>query len=272
MLCLVLLVFLRAPDLHAQGAQVQARHARVELLSSRMDAVSAGDILLGVHFVLEKGWHIYWTNPGDSGQPPSFQWILPAGSTAGQIEWPRPERLQTSSAIVDYGYRDDVLLMVPLHFPAPQNTRLGEDIGVDAKWLICREVCLPDHAHLALSLPAVEPDGPGNARLFAKAKALLPRPWPKRWKAMVESRRDDFVLTVATGRPIRSAEFFPLDSGQIDNAAKQRLQPAATGAKLVLKKSDLLLQPISHLRGVLVIPARGAYQVRVQVLAQAAIK
>ncbi len=63
---------------------------------------------------LEKEWHVYWVNPGDSGEPPRVTWDLPAGITAGAIEWPAPRRLGTAS-IVDYGYEDAVMLIVPMH-------------------------------------------------------------------------------------------------------------------------------------------------------------
>lgn len=252
----------------AQSAQVQAKHTRVELLSSKQES---GGILLGLHFVLEKGWHIYWVNPGDSGQPPSFHWKLPAGSTAGEIQWPRPERLQSSPTIVDYGYRDGVLLMVPVRLPGAQRINSKTDIAVEARWLICREVCLPDHAHLALSLPATEPENPRTARLFAATRALLPRPWPKQWKATAESGKDVFILTITTGKRLAAADFFPLDPGQIDNSARQKVEPTATGAKLLLKKSDLLVKPVPELRGILVVDGRG-YRLRAPVVAQVAIK
>lgn len=213
-----------------------------------------GNILLGVHFQLEPGWHIYWTNPGDSGQPPGLHWTLPAGATAGEIQWPRPERLQTSPTIVDYGYKHEVLLMAPVRFSAsqPENSKLN--IAVDAKWLICREICLPDHARLSLSLPLpAQAKARHTARLFARTQALLPRPWPKQWKTTAESHPDEFLVTIVTGHPLTRAEFFPLDPGQIDNAAKQSLATMPNGAKLVLKKSDLLLKPVAELRGVLLV-------------------
>lgn len=256
-----------APPCIAQSSQVQAKHAHVELLSSKQ---ASNGILLGIHFTLEKGWHIYWVNPGDSGQPPSLEWKLPAGSTAGDIQWPLPKRLQTSPTITDYGYRDDVLLMVPARLP-PTETSSRTEIAVDVKWLICREVCLPERAHLALSLPANGPENSRAAQLFDRSKALLPHPWPERWKLTAESGKDDFVLTITTGRRLAAAEFFPLDPGQIENAAAQRLEPTATGAKLFLKKSDLLLKPVPELRGILVVGRRG-YQMRAPVLAQVAIK
>jgi thiol:disulfide interchange protein DsbD len=225
--------------------------------------------LLGIHFILEKGWHIYWINPGDSGQPPTLQWTLPAGASAGEIQWPQPERLQTSPDIADYGYKDDVVLLIPMRLPE-RNSKAA--IALDAKWLICREVCLPDHAHLTLSFPAASAAGQTRAgQLFARARALLPRAWPATWKVNAESRKDDFVLTIVSGRPLTHAEFFPLDPGQIDNAAKQRFTATSTGAKLVLKKSDLLLKPVPELRGVLVINSR-AYRVRAPLIAQVALK
>ena len=242
-------------------SQIQAKHAHVELLAG---ARSNAKILLGVRFQLEPGWHIYWTNPGDSGQPPSFHWTLPAGATAGEIHWPLPERLQTSPTIVDYGYKHDVLLMVPLRFAGLEQNGSGLNVALEAKWLICREVCLPDHARLTLPLPAQSKD-PHTAQLFASAKALLPRPWPKQWKATVQSRKDEFLVTIVTGRPLTRAGFFPLDSGQIDNAANQQLTTTPTGASLILKKSDLLLKPVPEVRGVLVL-GKTAYQFHAPVL------
>ncbi len=247
-------------------SQVQAKHARVELLSI---PVARNQVQLGVHFTLEQGWHIYWVNPADPGHPPSSKWTLPAGATAGEIQWPRPERLQSSPDIADYGYKDEVLLMVPVHLKGLQDKRSGTKIGLDAKWLICREVCLPDHAQLSRSLSSG--GNPGTAELFARTKATLPRQWPKEWKARAESQKDDFVLTLITGRPLARAQFFPLDPGQIENAAKQRITPTKTGARLLLRKSDLLLKPIQELRGVLVIGSN-AYQLRAPVIARVALK
>src|SRR5262245_6055422 len=86
---------------------VRTKHATIELLSRQTAIVPGKDSLVGVHFVLEKGWHIYWVNPGDSGQPPVFKWQLPEGFSAGEIQWPHPERMQNTSQLADYGYHDD---------------------------------------------------------------------------------------------------------------------------------------------------------------------
>ena len=39
----------------------------------------------GLYFKLEPGWHVYWENAGDSGEPPHIQWTLPGGVTAGPM-------------------------------------------------------------------------------------------------------------------------------------------------------------------------------------------
>src|SRR5215470_7883918 len=100
------------------AAQPSSPHARVELVSRQNTAIQGADLQLGVHFVLEPGWHIYWINPGDSGQPPVLKWQLPPGFSAGEIEWPRPERMQSTPQLADYGYHGEVLLPVNIHVPS----------------------------------------------------------------------------------------------------------------------------------------------------------
>jgi hypothetical protein len=107
--------------------------------------------------------------------------------------------------------------------------------------------------------------------LFTRTKILLPHAWPAAWKVSAESRKDDFVLTVVSGLPLTSVAFFPLEPGQIDNAAKQKPTTTAGGARLVLKKSDLLLKPVPELRGVLVANNH-VFQVRAPVTTQVALK
>jgi DsbC/DsbD-like thiol-disulfide interchange protein len=265
---LALWCFLAGAPFNSELQERQSPHARVELLS-RQAALHPGSALqLGVHFILEPGWHIYWINPGDSGQPPSFKWQLPPGFTAGEIEWPRPERMQSSAELADYGYHDEALLIVPIHAPPfINNEQLGGlRFAVEAKWLVCREVCIPEHATLELFLHSGSiKENSATAKLFADAEKLLPIAMPHGWKAEVESRKNDFRLTIAHGKPITKAIFFPLEPGQIDNPAPQTLQPTIHGAIIALKKSDLLLKPISVLRGVLVIPGGPAYRIEAPV-------
>lgn len=248
-----------APD----AQPVQAQHARVELIPDRPAVTPGGPLTLGVHFQMEQGWHIYWRNPGDSGQPPVLQWRLPSGASAGEVEWPRPQKLHHGE-FADFGYENEVTLLLPLRLAPGAAGNL--EIGLQAKWLICREICIPDHAQLHLSLP--QPANPGvdlaRSELLVAARKLIPKPWPKPWKIHALSQKDSFVLSIATGKRLEQAQFFPFEPNQIENAAPQPLDPRATGGTLTLKKSDQLLKPISRLNGVLVI-ADAAYRVEAPV-------
>jgi DsbC/DsbD-like thiol-disulfide interchange protein len=251
----------------ARAQQPSPPHARAELLAKNAAAQPGAELEVGIRFSLEPGWHIYWINPGDSGQPPSLKWQLPAGFSAGEIEWPRPERMQPAAQLTDYGYHGDVLLPVMLRVPAGAAAGSTVQINADAKWLVCREVCIPEKAQLHLTLPvaARAQESRDAAALFAKTEKLLPKAMPHTWKARAKSEKDDFVLSISAGRPISKAEFFPLDPDQIDNPAPQKLQPLPAGLKLTLKKSDLLTKPITVLRGVLALPDGIAYRIEAPV-------
>jgi DsbC/DsbD-like thiol-disulfide interchange protein len=269
-ICIVSLLML---SILAQADSASTQHAKVELISDTASIKPGQDLRLGVHYTLDQGWHVYWINPGDSGQPPSFQWQLPTGFQTGKVEWPRPERL-SSSQLVDYGYKDDVLFVVPVHAPANLSGSEPIPISLDAKWLICREVCIPDRTQLHLSLPVSSsaPRTSEHAGLFTRAKALLPKTAPKRWKTSVQSQNENFVLTVNAGRPIRSATFFPRDPGQIENAAPQKAVSTPTGVRITLKRSEVLVKPISTLRGLLEIAGGEAYEIEAPVSSENAQK
>jgi thiol:disulfide interchange protein DsbD len=214
-----------------------------------------------LHFQLEKGWHIYWINPGDSGEPPHVTWQLPPGLSAGVIEWPAPRRLGTSS-IVDFGYEDTVTLIVPMHAETSIGGAATAELGAEIKVLVCREMCIPGRTQLSLTLPIKSQPPAPDARtrdLFAAARKDLPRPAPKNWKFVVDDAKDSFVLAAYPGPRITQVIFFPLAEAQIDNAAPQALQPLATGFRLTLRKSDRLLKPIERLKGVLVLSDNHAY-------------
>jgi DsbC/DsbD-like thiol-disulfide interchange protein len=251
------------------AAPLPAKHATVELLSKQTELAPASTALLGLHFVLEPGWHIYWKNPGDSGQPPALQWQVPDGFSPGEIQWPLPERLQASPALADYGYAHSVLLLVPMRVGAALVAGSTAQILLNAKWLICREVCLPDRAELKFSLPVgpAAKDNPLQAKLFAAAERSVPKPLPRGWKAVAVLRKNTFSLQISLPGRLNQAQFFPADPGQIDNAAHQVVQPAPKGVSLELKKSDLLLKPITVLRGVLALGDGRAYEVEAPVLA-----
>ena len=249
------------------AAETPIPHGTLELVAENQWITPGHDFYLGLHFQLEKGWHTYWINPGDSGEAPRVTWQLPAGLTPGATEWPAPQRLGTGS-VIDFGYEDAVTLLVPMRaersFAAQQPVRLGAEVRV----LVCREMCTPGKAQVSLTLPVQPQPAAPNAHtrdLFAATRKSLPRPVPANWKLRVDDVKDSFLLTASSGRPIKQALFFPQFESQIDNAAPQRFQLAPAGFQLTLRKSDQLLKPIARLKGVLVLSSNQAYAIDVPV-------
>lgn len=270
-LCAPFWLLLACASLCAQPPE--AKHARVELIAESTGVTPGQRLLLGVHFQLEKDWHLYWVNPGDSGQPPVIRWRLPATFSTEAVQWPRPEKLKSSQS-ADYVYKDDLLLMVPVKVAPGVSSSSPLNIGASVNWLICREVCIADHAQLHLALPVSSAPVADTRykQLFDQARKLLPRAWPAAWKTTAISRKDDFVLSIETGKTLHEAEFFPLEFSQIENGAPQILNPTARGARMTLKKSDQLLKPLSKLKGVVVFKDGAAYELAAPVAVRGSIK
>ncbi len=250
-------------------------HLKVELLPEQKAVVPGGSVTLGFHFRLEKGWHIYWQNPGDSGQTPSVQWSMPDGFEAGEFQWTIPQRLALPS-LADYGYTNEVLLMVPLK--APSHLKPGRVIRLSAhiRWLVCNEICIPGDAkfNVRLSVRRKTTNNSRNESLFKMARRNLPAEWPEDWKAGGTLGPKDFRLSFETTDTLSksaAALFFPLHPNQIENAPSQVCEISGNSIQLKLKRSDQLQENIKTLEGVLVVndkSSRRGYSVSVPLLAQ----
>ena len=261
------LLALLAAGLPAQAASssADADHVHVQLVfpeGSLYPGVSSDS---GLYFKLEPGWHIYWKNPGDAGEPPHIQWTLPAGITAGPMQFPAPKRLPLGP-LMDYGYEDEVLF--PFKLDAAKTVKAGQ-IVVHAKvdWLVCRGSCIPGKAELETSFrvfpeePMVATVSPSDAALFKQLGHALPKSLPPSAKPVFQPTPTGFRLAVATGKQETEAAFFPADQDILDNPAPQKLTPTATGLILDLKKDANLTANPAQLRGVLELSGGRAYEI-----------
>ncbi|MGA2902291.1 MAG: protein-disulfide reductase DsbD domain-containing protein [Candidatus Korobacteraceae bacterium] len=259
--CVVLIL---AAHLSAQLPAVS--HAKIALISEQNVAPLGKPLWVGVLFRLDAGWHIYWQNPGDSGEPPKVQWQFPPGFAAGPIRWPQPTRLG-GGTVVDYGYEGQVLLMAPIETAAKAHAASLPSLSADVKYLVCREMCIPGKTHLTLALPPSGDWGQWRA-LFEQTRQQLPKPAPPGWKISAESDKSHFILSVRGGPQVQRASFFPLEPSQIDNSSPQDFASNRTGFRLTLKKSDQLIKPISTLRGLIVLGPGRAFEVAAPVVSR----
>ena len=253
--------------LQRSSSTAKAAHLSVELLSDKFSIGSTlpSDLHLGLHFTLEPGWHIYWSNAGDSGEPPAVVWKLPQGYTAGPLQFPAPQRLPLGP-LMDFGYENEILLPAKIdnrHAGADSVALASKTFAADVTWLVCRQACIPGKAHLELTLPisTVEGAPSRSAGLFAKTLATLPKPLPAAAKAVFQSTAQGLSLAL-TGVPSgKSAEFFPSEPNLLANAAPQVVTAHGNGVSIALKKDENLQKAPASLKGVVVLGSGTAYLV-----------
>ncbi len=248
------------------GPTATAAHLTVQLVVPPAQIYPGQSFTAGLYFKLDQGWHVYWTNAGDSGEPPSIKWNLPAGVTAGAQQFPAPKRLPLGP-LMDFGYEDEVLFPIPMQVASTFKPDAPEiTLGGKATWLVCREVCIPGHAELAVQRKAlaqpgsVEADVSDDAALIQRFQHTLPQPLPAGDQAKFQSTAKGFTLAVETGKKEESAEFFPFDQNILANAAPQTVKPLKKGVQLDLVKDDNLTSPPKELHGLLVLADGRAYE------------
>lgn len=192
--------------------------AKAQLLLHAPQVKQGEPIAAGVLFTMPEGWHIYWQNPGDSGIPTTLAWTVPEGVTVSPIEWPLPERIETSG-LVNYGYGEKVILPVQL---TPASDGIVGDVRVKAEWLVCKDICIPESAELHGALPATAP----------QAQVLLSNAFeqsPRATSAQASFAADEKNVVISIpldalklrDETIARAEWFPVNDGIMLNASAQ---------------------------------------------------
>jgi len=234
---------------------------RVRLVPQAHTIARGGSTWLAVELTPAPGWHIYWRNPGDSGQPPTIAWSLPRAVTLGTTAWPAPERL-ISGGITTYVYNSRATLLLPLKIGP--GARIGQDtpLAADLSWLVCSNVCVPGHAHVStrVEIARSEPHGanPGESALFAAARSRLPQ--PANFTATFDSDRAAYRISVPAmafdGERVTDATFFPFDGTLIAQSAPERVT-IGNRITLTLQRNGSERGVPARIEGVLAVNATG---------------
>ncbi len=218
-----------------------AAHTRVQLLLSA-DTVRPGDMIwAGVDMKMDPGWHTYWKNPGEAGMATKIEWQLPPGVTAGETEWPLPEKLPPAE-VTTYGYNDEVMLLVPLKVPADFKPGLQFDLKAKVSWLECKEECVPGNANVEATLNlGRETTNSADAAAIDLWKSKVPQPgdslkaqaW---WEKPANGDTRPLIIEWLTPGQIGKADLFPYANDNFDVQAATENLPAGAG-EIHLRKS-----------------------------------
>lgn len=267
-------------------ARARVDALEIEWVADRQAVVAGESIWLALRLKHAPHWHTYWQNPGDSGLPTTIEASGPPGVAFGPLQWPVPTRLWVGP-LANYGYEGEVYL--PFRFtvprqiaPEPADRRPAGDrsgsgaasgvssgtVSLSARvaWLICREVCIPGDAQLALELPFLEPgqsaSDSSHAASIRRALQQVPDPGRAiraRWVrhdaglALVVQTPDSGAGSAAQAGPPKALEFFAQQPGWLSVPAPQRLlhQPDG-GWRIELTLADgAQLAPDQRIEGAL---------------------
>jgi DsbC/DsbD-like thiol-disulfide interchange protein len=253
----ILFTLLSSAPADAPQASASVFHGKglaVELVSE-VSAMRPGEpFYAGIFIHHEGGSHTYWKNPGLAGVATRLEWSLPEGWTAGEIEWPAPDKVKMA-AIDTHGFERDVLLMVRITPPA--HSVSGVTLKTQAAWMCCSRTCHPGFTDLSLTLPAATgPDPAWHEKwhpVFEKERAALPVPLTG-WKLTAVRRGRTVTLSgirESKSVPIPENPMFFSSDNLICSHEPQKWQVTAEGIEAELTVSEFPPKSVTVLRGLL---------------------
>ncbi len=198
------------------------------------------------------GWHTYWLHPGDVGVPPSVEWSLPGGVTAGSLIFPAPKRVKMGQ-IGAHGHHDETLFLCKLSFSDACKLTDGLTIEGKVAWLACSKTCLPGYANLSLTIPVGEQTKFDDRwkEAFDDFRYKLPIEPPRGWQIKAYKKGDKFQLVVpGMGTSFPGLYFF--SEGRIVRSnAMQPVRLKNGNWELEMTQSSWSPEHVPRLRGLL---------------------
>jgi thiol:disulfide interchange protein DsbD len=261
-----------------------AAHTQASLVLSDDTAKPGDTVWAGVDLKMNPGWHTYWKNSGAAGLPTTIAWQLPPGVTAGDIQWPLPEKLPPIE-VTTYGYNGEVMLLVPLKIGT--NVPPGPiTLTANLTWLECKDVCIPVKTSVEATLNiGSETKASANTAEIESWKGKLPFPWGNTdlmfawWDGQTN---DDTRFIIIDGpQPanddaklkIQAADFFPYASDNYDvQAPTENLVTNGWGFRLRKTVKKFSGDWPTQISGVVVIVQnehRGGYEIQIPIANEA---
>src|SRR5256714_1896564 len=127
----------------SDAAPVRTAHVEAELVAEQSALIPGRPNTVALRLVMERGWHTYWQNAGDSGLPTTLAWKLPDGLKAGPIQWPAPRALP-GGPLVNYGYEGGGPLLSDIDTVPEFLSGKTVTLSARADWLGAQEILVPE--------------------------------------------------------------------------------------------------------------------------------
>ena len=163
-----------------QANQVTAR------VITPVESVVPGETLwFGLSLEIADGWNTYWKNAGSTGLPPTLELSDVQTEIQPELLFPaaKTKPFGEDTSLLTYGYMEEVLH--PFQVTVPESVSGQWSLTGEARWLVCREICIPESQVVSLSLPVV-----GSEREMRRT------PWVQKIDAARAAVPTDFPATV----------------------------------------------------------------------------
>ena len=208
----------------ATASAQPASRVAVSLHASAADPAPGRTTMLAIRFTPNPGWHGYWSNPGDSGLPPTVKWDAPAGVRIGALQHPAPEVLRVAG-MTRFVHGGQHVLLAPMQVPA--SFKVGEALAVKGEldFLICSDsLCVPQKATVDLNLTVGKGTAdPASRALFAAARKAMPQRLSPTGEFTAVGRTVQLLVPAAAKLDPARATFFPAGQGVFERSGARRM-------------------------------------------------
>ncbi len=221
MTCLMKWMFAALALIGVAPLRAEPNHIVATLVAESATPAPGKTVMLAVAMQPESGWHGYWSNPGEAGFEPRFDWTLPKGAATGTVAFPVPQPL-VIGGLMNYVFEGPHALLVPLTLPPGLAVGTKLPVALKIDYLACTDqICVPQRAELSTMLTVG--NGTPDARAqFDGWRTKLPTPLG----ATAQFERTGKLLRLAipfpTGAALADPHFFPASNGLIVDAAPQK--------------------------------------------------
>lgn len=146
-------------------AWIKLPQSRARLITDLSAAQPGQTIKVGLEIELDRGWHTYAENPGESGAPPKFEVLAPDQFEVGPIVFPPHETIRTGP-ITTYGYHDRVLLVRSVKLPASPLDEKTFNLQSQVEYLVCKDICVPAYTDFSIQIAYGNPTPSPYSKVF----------------------------------------------------------------------------------------------------------
>ena len=187
------------------SAWFETSQTKVRIIAGPTSLHNDREIWLGLHFVMQPDWKIYWRSPGDAGFPPEVKWAESKNLASTELQWPLPFRF-SALGLETLGYENEVVLPILATVMAKNEATY---LTAQIRYLTCKDICIPYETKLHLTIPPGKTRHSKHSKLVNKFRAKVPG----------KDSKDDFkILSLSSSTNAEGAKL------QLIVSAKRKFQ------------------------------------------------